>query len=164
MKLWEIQLWERDALDFADEGEHICYCESEEWADKNHGCTCFSLSQDSPQASYHPRSEDLERSKRALHRSTEYGMNHPKQDWNGDKLIVELDVDEVETLELLLERLDVLLKIENAMESVAMTSPFITGTDLPHITGKARKLVHDIIAPWTPEPGTEFVIYDAGTQ
>jgi len=84
---------------------------------------------------------------------------HPEQDWNSDKLIVELDALEVDTLELVLERLDKLVEIEKIMDDVAFRSPAILGQDTPHVTADARKLIAAIIKPWMPGdgPGFDFV-------
>lgn len=61
---------------------------------------------------------------------------------------LELDGNDVEILEGLVDRLERLEKIEEALDVVAVQSPFILGNDLPTVTREGRKLLQAIVEGW----------------
>jgi len=64
---------------------------------------------------------------------------------------LELSAEDVETLESLVARLEVLVEIEEIMNSRAVYSPFITGEDMPHVTRQGMELIRQIVIGWGPE-------------
>lgn len=78
-----------------------------------------------------------------------------KRDNERNIMRLELTGDDIETLGLLVERLEVLLKIEEAMDSVAVEGLGFLGHDLPHITEEAKNLIIRIVDGWDgdlPDP------------
>lgn len=64
---------------------------------------------------------------------------------------LELSAEDVEILEALVARLEVLEEIEELLNSRAVYSPFITGEDIPQITRQGRELLKQIVIGWGPE-------------
>lgn len=71
-----------------------------------------------------------------------------KRDNQRGVMRVELSGDDVETLEALIERVDILAKIEDTLSVVAIQSPFIIGNDVPTVTKEGADLLRQIVAGW----------------
>jgi phage FluMu protein gp41 len=69
----------------------------------------------------------------------------------------ELTAGDVETLELLAERVEILLKIEEVLGVVAIQSPFILGTDVPTVTAEGLELLRRLVAGWGSPDGAVLV-------
>lgn len=61
---------------------------------------------------------------------------------------LELDGDDIELLEAVVERLEALEKIEEALDVVASRSPFILGSDTPTATAEGTTLLRGILGGW----------------
>jgi hypothetical protein len=71
---------------------------------------------------------------------------------------LELDGNDIDVLEGLVDRLERLEKIEDALDVVAIQSPFILGQDLPTVTREGRELIQSIVEGWgAPYGGFERV-------
>lgn len=64
---------------------------------------------------------------------------------------LELNAEDIDILENLAARLEVLAEIEELMNSRAVYSPFITGEDIPHATQEGIELLRKIVIGWGPE-------------
>jgi hypothetical protein len=74
----------------------------------------------------------------------------PTSKRDNDRFVMrlELSAGDVETLELLVERLDALTVIEDALGVVAVQSPSILGSDLPTVTREGIALISSIVDGW----------------
>lgn len=83
-------------------------------------------------------------------------MKHPKhQPDKQNALRVDLDGNDVDLLEMLLERLDVLLKAEEIFDSKMVHPCGIFGVGMSHITEEGRDLLKKMIEPWSIPEGEE---------
>lgn len=67
------------------------------------------------------------------------------------ELRVTLTGEDVEVLEGLAERVEKLAQIEDVLDSKAVHSPFIMGSDMPHVTRDGLALLLSIVKGWEGE-------------
>ena len=69
---------------------------------------------------------------------------------------LELDAGDVELLEDVADRLRRLVKIEEALEVVAMQAPTILGQDIPTTTADGADLLETVVKGWDAEEDIEW--------